>query len=68
MGDFGYSGEQLTSPEKIIIDLQDNFVVCDAGAGRIVKYDMFGSFVEEVILDNAGIVVLLVIQFLGGDG
>lgn len=53
VGDFGYSGEQLTSPEKIITGFQDNFVVCDAGGGRIVKYDLFGSFVGEVILENA---------------
>jgi hypothetical protein len=52
VGDFGYSGEQLTSPEKIIAGRDDEFVVCDAGGGRLVKYDLFGSFVGEVILES----------------
>lgn len=47
LGEFGASGGQLISPEKIIHDELDNFIVCDAGNKRIVKYDSYGSFVTS---------------------
>ena len=47
LGEFGASGGQLQSPEKIIRDQQDNFLVCDAGNKRIIKYDSYGSYVQD---------------------
>ncbi|MCH9024963.1 MAG: NHL repeat-containing protein [candidate division Zixibacteria bacterium] len=43
IGDFGSSGGQMLSPEKIVKDDAGNFFVCDAGHSRIVVYDEFGS-------------------------
>ncbi|MFQ5453017.1 MAG: NHL repeat-containing protein [Candidatus Zixiibacteriota bacterium] len=48
LGDFGYPGGQLNSPEKIIKDSDDNFIVCDAGNARLVYYDSFGNFIKEI--------------------
>jgi len=47
VGDFGYSGGQLRYPEKIVIDPDDNFVVCDAGNERIITYDAYGNFEND---------------------
>jgi streptogramin lyase len=49
VGDFGYSGGELRSPEKLIIDQAGRFYVCDAGNARIVLYDEFGNFIREII-------------------
>lgn len=48
LGDFGYSGGQLSSPEEIVKDGDRGFVVCDAANGRLVVYDGFGNHVEEI--------------------
>lgn len=48
IGDFGYSGGQLLSPEKIVRDGKGNFIVCDAGNGRLVVYDEYGNFSHEI--------------------
>ncbi len=47
LGDYGYSGGQLSSPEKIIRDRNGEFLVCDAGNKRIVRYDEYGSYLNE---------------------
>ncbi len=52
VGDFGYSGGQLNQPEKILIDPEGNFVVCDAGNGRLVVYDSYGNFDYDIVGDN----------------
>lgn len=65
IGDFGYSGGELMRPEKIVADNHNGFWVCDAGNGRIVHYDGYGNFQEQlkdelieypisVALDDAG--------------
>ena len=43
IGDFGYSGGQLSSPEKIIIDDRGRVTVCDAGNARLMRYDEYGN-------------------------
>lgn len=48
VGDFGYSGGQLDSPEKIVRDQDGNFVVCDGGNSRLVIYDDFGNFSHAI--------------------
>ncbi len=47
LGEFGYSGGQLSSPEKIIRDFNGDFLVCDAGNKRVVRYDEYASFQTE---------------------
>jgi len=47
VGDFGYSGGQLSAPEKVIIDRDDNIIVCDAANARLVRYDAYGNFEQE---------------------
>ena len=44
IGDFGYSGGQLSHPEKIIIGSHDEYIVCDPGNRRLIMYDSFGNF------------------------
>lgn len=51
VGDFGYSGGQVISPEAIRIAPADEFLVCDGGNGRLVFYDEYGNFEREMI-DN----------------
>ncbi|MDH4155911.1 MAG: NHL repeat-containing protein [candidate division Zixibacteria bacterium] len=48
IGDFGYSGGQLRSPEKIVTDINGDFLVCDAGNSRLVVYDGYGNFDREI--------------------
>jgi len=52
IGEFGYAGGQLLSPEKIVKNRRGGFIVCDAGNGRLVVYDEYGNFLRE-ISDNA---------------
>lgn len=51
IGDFGYSGGQLRSPEKIILGSEGEFVVCDAGNSRLVIYDSYGNYDYEIKSD-----------------
>jgi DNA-binding beta-propeller fold protein YncE len=48
IGDFGDSGEQLFTPEKIVTTQSLDFIVCDAGNSRLVIYDNYGNFVNEI--------------------
>ncbi|MBU8934682.1 MAG: NHL repeat-containing protein [candidate division Zixibacteria bacterium] len=48
VGDFGYSGDQVHSPEKIVVGRQGGFLVCDAGNSRLVVYDDYGNFVRSI--------------------
>ncbi len=48
VGDFGYSGQQLDTPMKIITDYRNQFIVCDAGNSRLVIYDEYGNFINDV--------------------
>jgi hypothetical protein len=50
LGDFGYSGGQLSAPEKIIRLAGGEFVVCDAGNRRLVRYDRYGNYSMELEL------------------
>ncbi|MEA1980986.1 MAG: NHL repeat-containing protein [candidate division Zixibacteria bacterium] len=43
VGDFGYSGGQLYSPEEII-RYKSNYFVCDGGNKRIIVYDEYGDY------------------------
>ncbi len=51
LGQFGYSGGQLSSPEKIVRDRNSDFLVCDAGNRRIVRYDEYANYISEYALD-----------------
>lgn len=46
VGDFGYSGGQLYSPEKIIRH-KSNYFVCDGGNRRIIVYDEYGDYLYK---------------------
>ena len=46
VGDFGYSGGQLYSPEKII-RYKSNYFVCDGGNKRIIVYDEYGDYLYK---------------------
>jgi hypothetical protein len=52
VGDFGYPGGQVISPEKIIRDGRGNFIVCDGGNRRLVVYDEYGNFSFEIKDDS----------------
>jgi len=52
LGDFGYAGGQLDSPEKIVRDREGSFFICDAGNQRIVIYDRYGNFTHEIDLPD----------------
>lgn len=52
VGDFGYSGGQLTSPEKIVAEPDGGFLVCDAGRARLVRYDRYGNYRGEIELEQ----------------
>ncbi|MFH1687614.1 MAG: NHL repeat-containing protein [bacterium] len=52
VGDFGYSGGQLSQPEKILWDHSGNLLVCDAGNGRLVRYDAYGNHQSDVDIDG----------------
>ena len=52
IGEFGYSGGQLASPEKIYKDKKGDLIVCDAGNSRLVRYDSFGTFIDEISVDG----------------
>jgi len=49
IGDYGYAGGQLRSPEKIVAGPDGKFYVCDAGNSRIVVYDQYGNFERQII-------------------
>lgn len=50
VGDFGYSGGQLREPAKILLDRGGDFLVCDAGNGRIVRYDAYGNHQSDLFV------------------
>lgn len=62
VGDFGYSGGQLRYPEKIIIDPDDNFVVCDGGNERIIIYDAYGNFENDYSLPEIEYPIAVALQ------
>jgi DNA-binding beta-propeller fold protein YncE len=49
IGDFGYTGGQLSQPEKIVVDRKrQQFIVCDAGNSRLVVYDSYGNYERKI--------------------
>jgi DNA-binding beta-propeller fold protein YncE len=48
IGEFGYSGGALLSPEKVIVTGAGDHVVCDPGNKRVVVYDDYGNFVRDI--------------------
>jgi DNA-binding beta-propeller fold protein YncE len=48
VGDFGYSGGQLSRPMEIALDPDGQFVVCDPGNSRLARYDAYGGFLGEI--------------------
>lgn len=65
VGDFGYSGGQLNSPEKITVSPQGRFLVCDAGNSRIVIYDEYGNHERNVSYDKFDYPIALTITKKG---
>ncbi|MFH2050124.1 MAG: NHL repeat-containing protein [bacterium] len=65
VGDFGYTGQQLKAPRKIITDKKKQFIVCDAGNSRLIIYDEYGNFIRAV--DN-GEFVSPTAAFVDSDG
>jgi DNA-binding beta-propeller fold protein YncE len=54
VGDFGYSGGQLSSPMEIALDKNGQFVVCDPGNKRLARYDAYGGFIGETSTRASG--------------
>jgi sugar lactone lactonase YvrE len=52
IGEFGYAGGQLRSPEKIVKNQRGGFIACDAGNSRLVAYDEYGNFLREISDDS----------------
>jgi sugar lactone lactonase YvrE len=48
IGDYGYTGGQLSAPEKVLAVKGRRFVVCDAGNGRLAVYDDFGNHLHDI--------------------
>lgn len=48
LAEFGYSGGQVSSPEAIVSDGRGEFIICDAGNGRLLRYDAFGNYVRSI--------------------
>ncbi len=48
VGDFAHSGGQLSDPGKVLIDPNDDIIVCDAGNDRLVLYDEYGNYLGSV--------------------
>ena len=54
VGDFGYSGGQLSRPMEIVPDVDEQFVVCDPGNSRLARYDAYGGFIGETSTRSFG--------------
>ena len=54
VGDFGYSGGQLSRPMEIALDGDGQFVVCDPGNSRLARYDVYGGFIRETSTHTFG--------------
>lgn len=52
LGDIGYGGGQLREPEKILRLRSGDFVICDAGNQRLVFYDGYGNYSDEIELPD----------------
>lgn len=65
VGDFGYAGGQLASPEKIVRYPAGDFIVCDAGNSRLVIYDLFGNHRRTITLDEFDYPLAAVIERSG---
>ena len=52
LGEFGSAEGQLQSPEKIVVDEENRFYLCDAGHARIVVFDEFGNYVRKIAFDR----------------
>jgi streptogramin lyase len=48
VAEFGYSGGQVNEPHKIVSDPVYEFLICDAGNGRIGQYDQYGNHVRSI--------------------
>lgn len=55
VGDFGYSGGQLSRPMEIALDPNGQFVVCDPGNFRLARYDAYGGFIGEISTRTFGV-------------
>ena len=52
VGDFGYSGGQLSDPTKLLIDEGGDIIACDAGNHRLVLYDEYGNYLGSIRHNN----------------
>jgi sugar lactone lactonase YvrE len=61
VGEFGYAGGGLQSPEKLLVDRRGSHLICDAGNHRIAVYDEYGNFSRDLsdpeLRDPAGFCV-----------
>jgi DNA-binding beta-propeller fold protein YncE len=48
VGDLGYRGGQLSDPQGVAVDREDNVFVCDAGNGRVAVYDKYAEFQRAI--------------------
>jgi tripartite motif-containing protein 71 len=47
IGDYGYSGGQLASPEELLFTRDRVIIICDAGNSRLVAYDDYGNYLRQ---------------------
>jgi sugar lactone lactonase YvrE len=57
IAEYGYSGGQVSVPEKLVETADGGFYVCDAGNGRISLYDQYGNYVRSLGHGKVGYVV-----------
>lgn len=62
VGDLGYRGGQLSDPQGVVVDKDDNVFVCDAGNGRIAIYDKYGEFQRAIVIDGLERPVSVIIE------
>ena len=48
IAEYGYSGGQVSGPEKLVEAPGGGFYACDAGNGRINLYDQYGNYQRSV--------------------
>ena len=52
VGDLGERGGQLSAPQKVLVDSDDNVYVCDAGNSRVVVYDEYDNLLHVMMHES----------------
>lgn len=57
IAEYGYSGGQVSAPEKLVETADGGFYVCDAGNGRLSLYDQYGNYQRSLGRGTVGYAV-----------